>query len=152
MRIDFTYCEGADKGIAPPAKATDGAAGYDIRANLPAHDREYGILIRAGEVLSIPTGISLACPENILCEVRSRSGLAKSSRVVVLNAPGTIDPDFRGQISVLLANLGREDFAVTHGMRIAQIVFVRFESLELFEVHELSGTERDTHGFGSTGY
>lgn len=151
MKVQFSYCQCADRSIAPPQKQTIGAAGYDVRANLHAEDREKGLVLESGASLAIPTGLSLASPDDLLCEARSRSGLAKSSSIVVLNSPGTIDPDYRGEISIILINHGASSFVVSHGMRIAQLVFTRFESPDLIEVDQLPNSDRAKNGFGSTG-
>lgn len=151
MRVQFSYCQYSDRSIPPPQKKTAEAAGYDIRANLLPECREKGLELKSGASIAVPTGIRLACPSGLLCEVRSRSGLAYSSSVVVLNSPGTIDPDYRGEVRILLINHGSSSFVVLHGMRIAQLVFILFEVPQLIEVAQLSGSTRAEGGFGSTG-
>lgn len=132
-----------------PERATGGAAGYDLCAAMSPGDSIY---ILAGSHARVPTGIALELPNPFLeAQVRPRSGLAAKHGVTVLNAPGTIDSDFRGEIQVILINQGKEVFTVTPGMRIAQLVFTRVELPTLEEAWDLTDTERGDGGFGSTG-
>ncbi len=134
----------AAPGLTPPAYATPGASGMDVRANEAA-------VIKAHRRGVVGTGLYIELPEGFEAQVRPRSGLALKHGVTVLNAPGTIDSDYRGEIRVILANLGEEDFVVEPGDRIAQIVFAPVTKAELEPADELSETERAGGGFGSTG-
>lgn len=134
--------------VDAPRYATSGAAGADLYA-APAADAP--IELPPGAYRAAPTGVALALPEGWEAQVRSRSGLAARHGVVVLNAPGTIDWDYRGEISVLLINHGAEPFLVERGMRIAQLVFARAAQAVFAEVDALSDTSRGHGGFGSTG-
>lgn len=129
-----------------PQYATAQSAGVDLRANVA----EPVILPPMGRAL-IPTGLFLQLPEGWEAQVRPRSGLAIKNGVTVLNSPGTIDADYRGEVGVVLINLSTEDFVVEDGDRIAQMVFARFEKGEFVEVEALDETERGAGGFGHTG-
>ena len=128
-----------------PEYQTTLSAGCDVCANLT-----YPKWLEPGQIETIPTGLSIAVPPGYELQVRSRSGLAKKG-VVVANGVGTIDADYRGEIQVLLINLGKEKFQVDKGMRIAQLVLSRVEQIKWESVSELDETERGTGGFGSTG-
>ncbi|MCD8162550.1 MAG: dUTP diphosphatase [Synergistaceae bacterium] len=134
----------AAEGVTIPAYATPGSSGMDIRANEAA-------VIKAGERGCVGTGLYLEMPEDCEAQVRPRSGLALKHGVTVLNTPGTIDSDYRGEIRVILANFGKEDFKIEPGDRIAQMVFATVTQVELEAAAELGDTERATGGFGSTG-
>jgi dUTP pyrophosphatase len=134
------------EGLELPAYATAGAAGCDLRAAVSAPRR-----VAPGERALIPTGISVAIPEGFEGQVRMRSGLALKKGLILPNAPGTIDSDYRGEVCVLLANLGAEAVEVARGDRIAQLVFAPVARARLEVVVELPGTPRQTGGFGSTG-
>lgn len=151
MEVSFAYTKDADLKVDPPSKQTLGSAGFDIRANLLQADRELGVSLSVGEIVAIPTGIMLAMPDYVVCDLRSRSGLAQNFGIVVLNSPGTIDSDFRGEITVLLINHGREGQTINHGDRVAQLVFLQALAPELIQVTELDRTVRGKDGFGSTG-
>jgi dUTP pyrophosphatase len=129
-----------------PAYATEGAAGFDLLAAIP----EDFTLLR-GARLAVPCGIALALPLGFEAQVRPRSGLALNHGVTLLNAPGTIDSDYRGEIKAVLINHGDAPFVITRGMKIAQIVIARHETATLTEVAELPPTARGAGGFGSTG-
>lgn len=130
-----------------PAYQTADAAGLDLTAALPDGSVTLGPLDRA----LIPTGLVFQIPQGYEGQVRPRSGLAVKSGITVLNAPGTIDSDYRGEIKVPLVNLGAEPFTVVHGMRIAQVVFAAVARMEPVEVGFVDETVRGTGGFGSTG-
>jgi len=130
-----------------PAYQSKGAAGLDLLAAVP----EDGVTIDAGATATVPTGISIAIPQGFEGQVRPRSGLAARHAVTVLNAPGTIDADYRGEICVLLINHSRESFIVTRGMRIAQLVIAPVVYAQIRTVDRLTETKRGTGGFGSTG-
>jgi dUTP pyrophosphatase len=131
-----------------PAYATDGAAGLDLVAAVPATEP---LAIAPGAWAAVPTGLILEIPAGYQGEVRPRSGLALQHGVTILNAPGTIDSDYRGEVRVLLVNLSQEKFTVTRGMRVAQIVFMPVTRVSLGESSTLDTTARGGGGFGSTG-
>lgn len=135
------------QGLDLPAYQSAGAAGMDLVAALPVNSK---VVIEPGARDSIPTGIALALPAGFEAQVRPRSGLALRSGVTVLNAPGTIDADYRGEILVILINHGREAYEIVRGARIAQLVFSRVEQMALVE-GDLDDTARGAGGFGSTG-
>ena len=127
-----------------PARATPHAAGYDVRA---AVDVE----LAPGQIALVPTGLALELPEGIECQVRPRSGLALKHGITLPNSPGTIDPDYRGELGIIVQNLGREIFRIGRGERVAQLVFARFEAPIVEEVEGVAETARGSGGFGSTG-
>jgi dUTP pyrophosphatase len=129
-----------------PEYATDGSAGMDIYACV-----EDKIIIKPGEIAVIPTGIAIELPDGYEAQIRPRSGLALKYGITLLNTPGTIDPDYRGEIKIIVINLGRDDFTVNRGDRIAQMVISRFSRVEWEETDELENTERGEGGFGHTG-
>jgi dUTP pyrophosphatase len=129
-----------------PAYATPQSAGMDLRANLDAP-----ITLRPLERKLIPTGLHIALPEGYEAQVRPRSGLALKHGLTVLNTPGTIDADYRGEIGVVLVNLSQEDFVINDGERIAQMVIARHEQGDFVVVEELDETERGEGGYGHTG-
>ena len=131
---------------ALPAYATVGSAGMDIIAALAEP-----MLLEPGAIVMIPTGIAIALPQGFECQVRSRSGLAAKHGIFALNAPGTIDSDYRGEIKVILANSGKASYAIQPGERIAQLVIARYETVQWELVDSLDETERGIGGFGSTG-
>lgn len=134
------------KDLELPHYATEGSAGLDLKA---AIDEE--TVIRPMERKLIPTGLSMAIPDGYEAQIRPRSGLAFKKGITVLNTPGTIDSDYRGEVKVLLINLGTEDFVVEKGMRIAQLVVKKYEKIEWNEVESLDDTSRAGGGYGSTG-
>ena len=131
-----------------PAYETAGAAGLDLRAAVP---ESAPLALAPGARLAVPTGLVLEVPEGFEGQVRPRSGLALKHGVTCLNSPGTIDCDYRGEVKVILANLGAEPFIVTRGMRIAQLVIAPVATAQIVEVRELSESARGAGGFGSTG-
>jgi dUTP pyrophosphatase len=137
---------GADLPL--PAYQSAHAAGLDLLAAVPAHAP---VVIPPGERAMIPTGIAIALPHGTEGQVRPRSGLALRHGVTVLNSPGTVDADYRGEIQVILVNLGQNSFAVERGMRIAQLVFAATLQGTFCEVASLDETTRGVGGFGSTG-
>ncbi len=136
------------EALPAPAYATSGAAGLDLIAAVPETEP---LAILPGARAAIPTGLILEIPVGYQGEVRPRSGLALRHGVTVLNAPGTIDSDYRGEVRVVLVNLGQEKFIVTRGMRVAQIVFMPVTRVSLRENSALDATARGDGGFGSTG-
>jgi len=142
MRIEVV-----NRGHHPlPVYATTQSAGMDLRANI-----EEPVVLKPMERRLIPTGLYIALPEGYEAQVRPRSGLALKHGITVLNAPGTIDADYRGEIGVVLVNLSQEDFVVCDGERIAQMVVARYEQAAFVEVEELGQTERGQGGYGHTG-
>ena len=129
-----------------PRYQTADAAGMDLHAALDAP-----MQLAPGAVAAVPTGLAMAIPRGFEGQVRPRSGLAAKHAVTVVNAPGTIDADYRGEVKVLLINHGREPFPIAHGDRVAQLVITPVAQAELAVVEELSDTERGAGGFGSTG-
>lgn len=129
-----------------PAYATEMSAGMDLKANISE-----AVLLEPLQRAMIPTGIYLALPEGTEAQVRPRSGLAAKFGISVLNAPGTIDADYRGEVKVILVNLSNEPFTINPGERIAQLVLARYERIEWDEVETLDETCRGEGGFGSTG-
>lgn len=129
-----------------PKRASAYAAGFDLVA---ANDEP--IVIARGKRALVPTGVAMALPQGFEAQVRPRSGLAVKNGITVLNAPGTIDADYRGEIKAVLVNHGEEDFVVTRGMRVAQLVIARFEAPVWVETSSLPDSVRGVGGFGSTG-
>ncbi len=144
MKVEIKRLEGNDLEL--PSYETKNSAGMDLRACITEN-----IVLKKGERKLIKTGISIALPENYEAQVRPRSGLALKNGITVLNTPGTIDADYRGEIGVILINLGDSDFTIERGMRIAQMVIAPVVQAELVEVKELDETSRGEGGFGSTG-
>jgi dUTP pyrophosphatase len=134
------------KEVSLPKYETNGSSGMDLAANIDAN-----INIDPGKTAIIPTGLALSIPEGFEVQIRPRSGLAAKQKISVLNTPGTIDADYRGEIKVILINLGQEPFKVEKGLRIAQMVVCPIVQAQLKEVDDLSETERGKDGFGSTG-
>lgn len=127
-----------------PARATPHAAGYDVRA---AADVE----LAPGAIALVPTGLVMELPEGVECQVRPRSGLALKHGITLPNSPGTIDPDYRGELGIIVQNLGGAVFRLARGERIAQLVFARFEAPVMEEATAVGETARGSGGFGSTG-
>jgi dUTP pyrophosphatase len=133
-------------GLPVPSYATPASAGVDLAAAVTAD-----ITLAPGERAAVPTGLAIALPEGYEAQIRPRSGLALRHGITVLNSPGTIDADYRGEIQIILANLGGESVTVTRGQRIAQLVVAPVVRVAWQEVAELPGSGRGTGGFGSTG-
>jgi len=134
------------KGLNLPNYATELSAGVDLEAAV-----ETPVTLKPGERQLIPTGLAIALPEGYEAQVRPRSGLAFKNGVTVLNSPGTIDADYRGEVKVILANLGTEPFTVERGMRVAQMVVAQYTRVNFNLVEQLDETARGAGGFGSTG-
>ncbi len=134
------------ENLGLPAYATEHAAGMDLCAAVSGE-----VVLQPGQRVLIPTGLSIALPAGYEAQVRPRSGLALKNGVTVLNSPGTIDADYRGEVQVILANLGTENFVVTRGMRIAQMVVAQYSRVLWQQSEQLSATARGAGGFGSTG-
>ena len=129
-----------------PEYATPYSAGMDLRASLDSP-----LILKPLERILVPTGIFIELPTGYEAQIRPRSGLAAKSGITVLNAPGTIDADYRGEVKVILVNLSKEDFQINNGERIAQMVIAKHEKVIWWQVDELSDTERGTGGFGHSG-
>ncbi|MFC3746346.1 MULTISPECIES: dUTP diphosphatase [Paenibacillus] len=135
-----------NEDVSLPRKMSEQASGYDLYAAVDSD-----VVLEPGARALIPTGISLAMPDGLEAQIRPRSGLALKHGITCLNTPGTIDADYRGEIKVLLINLGQEPFAIARNERIAQMVFQAVPAVTLVEVEELSATVRGEGGFGHTG-
>jgi len=134
------------KDIILPKYETSGSSGLDLSANIKTP-----VKIEPGKTTIIPTGVSVSIPKNFEIQIRPRSGLAAKNQITVLNTPGTIDADYRGEIKVILINLSKETFVVENGARIAQMVMCPVIKAKLKEVDSLDNTSRGSGGFGSTG-
>lgn len=146
VTVTFLRLDAEDGDIALPSYATEGSAGMDVRACV----RE-PLVLQPGERAAIPTGLAVEIPPGYELQVRPRSGLALGAGVTCLNSPGTIDSDYRGEIRVILANLGQAEHAVRRGDRIAQLVLAPVVRADIRQAAELSRTGRGDGGFGSTG-
>jgi dUTP pyrophosphatase len=129
-----------------PKYETTGSAGMDLTASI-----DEDIIIKSGEIKLIKTGIAIALEKGFEAQIRPRSGLALKNGITVLNTPGTIDSDYRGEICVILINHSKLDFIVSRGMRIAQMIIAKYEQAEIISVENLDETVRGSSGFGSTG-
>ena len=134
------------KNVTLPKYETNGSSGMDLAANI-----ENEIEIGPGKTAIIPTGLAVSIPKNFEIQIRPRSGLAAKNQISVLNTPGTIDADYRGELKVILINLGSKSFKVEKGLRIAQMILCPIVKAKLIEVETLEETIRGTGGFGSTG-
>jgi dUTP pyrophosphatase len=128
-----------------PERATQHAAGYDVRS------AEGPVTLVPGEIRLVSTGLAMELPEGVECQVRPRSGLALKHGITLPNSPATIDPDYRGEVRIILQNLGNEPVTLERGERVAQLVFARFEAPDIVLAERLSETARGDGGFGSTG-
>ncbi len=151
MDLRYKWVDEADRSFGPPAAATKGSAGVDVRANLRVDDRCRGIMLCPMERILIPTGLRIEVPVGFELQLRPRSGLSLHHGVSLINSPGTIDCDYRGEIGVILINLGRYKYVVRHGDRIAQMVLCPVTSIEFGITNEFEESERGKGGFGSTG-
>lgn len=136
------------EGLELPAYETSGSAGFDLRAALPSDRR---VVLNPGRRILVPTGLIFEIPQGFEVQIRPRSGLALKHGITCLNTPGTIDSDYRGEVQVLLINLGSEEFHISRGMRIAQAVIAPVAQAIFEERQDVSQTARNTGGFGSTG-
>jgi dUTP pyrophosphatase len=133
-------------GLDLPSYATNQSAGMDLLAAI-----NEDVVLSPGARKLIPTGIAMSLPIGYEAQIRPRSGLALKNGITLMNSPGTIDADYRGEVGVILVNLGQENFTVTRGMRIAQMIIAQYASVTIREVADLEETERGSGGFGSTG-
>jgi dUTP pyrophosphatase len=137
-----------DDSFDLPFYATEGAAGADIRASLP---EKKSLIVKPGERVLVPTGLSMEIPMGYEVQVRPRSGLSLKSSLMVVNSPGTIDCDYRGEVNIIIGNFGKEDYVIEHGLRIAQLVLSPVIQARFVTTDSLSETGRGAGGFGSTG-
>jgi dUTP pyrophosphatase len=147
IKVDVLQLPHAE-GLPLPAYQSSQAAGLDLLAAVP---EQAPLVLAAGQYAMVPTGLAIALPEGFEAQVRPRSGLAARHGVTVLNSPGTVDADYRGEINVLLVNLGQEAFTIRRGERIAQMIVAPVTRVELARADSLSATARGSGGFGSTG-
>lgn len=150
-KIRMIWTDGADDKLPLPSYESAGAAGADLRANFPEDARENGLTLAPGARALVPTGLAVEIPQGFEIQIRPRSGLALKEGLALVNAPGTIDADYRGPLGVIVINLGQDPIHITHGQRIAQavvapVVVARFEIVD-----GLAESARGTGGFGSTG-
>ncbi|MBR3370353.1 MAG: dUTP diphosphatase [Rhodobacteraceae bacterium] len=151
VTLTFQRLPDSDATVALPDYATSGAAGADIRANFPPPLRGAGLTLAPMARALVPTGLACAVPHGFELQIRARSGLALKHGLALVNAPGTIDSDYRGPIGVIMVNLGSEAFTIEHGMRIAQIVIAPVVQARIALTDKLDATDRAEGGFGSTG-
>ena len=146
--IKMKWMKGADRNVGLPSYETEGSAGMDLRANIEGRQV---IVLNPGETALIPIGLRMEIPKGYEAQIRARSGLALKQSIAVLNSPGTVDSDYRGEIGVILHNAGRVTFIVKHGMRIAQMVVSPVVQAHIELSNRISDTSRGDGGFGSTG-
>lgn len=146
MKINIKRISNKFSDIPLPAYATEGSSGMDLRA---AIDDE--LVLKHGEFILVPTNLIFEIPKGYEIQVRPRSGLAAKNGIGILNSPGTIDSDYRGEVKVILFNFGKEDFIIKRGDRIAQIILSKSLNFSIEEVEEISTTQRGKGGFGHTG-
>ena len=151
LTLRIRHTSGADENIPIPKYATNGSSGADLRANFPKSIRNFGKILMPGCRSLIPTGLMMEIPEGHEVQIRPRSGLAIKNGVTVLNSPGTIDCDYRGEVAVILINSGDKEFKISHGDRIAQMVVAEVVQMKFLLSKDLAETERGATGFGSTG-
>lgn len=144
MKIQFKKLD--NRAIIPEYKTT-GSAGFDL--NVLLDTEEY--ILKKGEIKLFKTGLAMSLPDGYEAQIRSRSGLSLKNGIIVLNSPGTVDSDYRGEIGIILMNCGNEDYKVEHLSRIAQMVIAKYEKADIEVVEELDNTDRGDGGFGSTG-
>jgi dUTP pyrophosphatase len=149
--VRVLWDEAADRTLGLPVYATAGAAGADVRANLPEAERAGGLVLAPMERRVVPTGIRVEIPEGYEIQVRPRSGLALRHGITLPNTPGTIDSDYRGSLGVLLVNLGSAPYRITHGDRIAQLIVAPVVRARFEAAAALGASARGEGGFGSTG-
>lgn len=146
LKIRINRISPSTNDVSLPSYATDGSAGMDIFAAV-----EKDLTVQPGTTVLVPTGFSIELPQGFEAQIRPRSGLAIKQSIGLMNAPGTIDSDYRGEVKVILTNFGKEDFIVHRGDRIAQMIISRYERIEWEESRTLNDTSRGAGGFGSTG-
>ena len=151
LEVVVSWTKEADQDLGLPKFETEGAAGADLRANFNTELRSSGVSLAPLQRELIPTGLCFEIPSGVEGQLRPRSGLALKYGLTLLNSPGTIDSDYRGPIGLIMINMGEFDFKITHGMRIAQIVFAATLKVQFKVSRNLRQTIRSNSGFGSTG-
>lgn len=151
IEVKVLKLEHYDETLALPSYETTGAAGADIRASLPSKQRGEGLVIEPGKRVLVPTGLAMEIPHGYEIQVRPRSGLSFKTSLLVVNSPGTIDHDYRGEVKIILGNFGDENEVISHGDRIAQFILAPVTQAKYVSETSLSDTERGAGGFGSTG-
>jgi len=151
INVNVMRVAGSDLAVEIPAYETAGAAGMDLRANFKDDLRGSGVTLKTGERALIPTGLAFALPFGYEAQIRPRSGLALKKGVALVNSPGTIDCDYRGEVGIIIINHGADPFEINHGDRIAQVVFAPVTRGAFTVVDDLDETDRGAGGFGSTG-
>ena len=151
LEVAVSWTKEADQGLGLPKFETDGAAGADLRANFTKEFRSSGLSLAPLQRELVPTGLCFEIPSGVEGQLRPRSGLALKHGLTLLNAPGTIDSDYRGPVGLIMINMGKFEFKITHGMRVAQIVFASTLKVQFKVSKNLSQTIRSNSGFGSTG-
>lgn len=151
VSVELLVLPARDPGLPMPGYATAGAAGMDVQANLAPADRAAGLVLAPGARTLIPTGLALGLPPGFEAQMRPRSGLALRDGLTLLNSPGTIDADYRGEIGIILINHGQAPVTIAHGARIAQMVIAPVACAAFVRVEALETTARGAGGFGSTG-
>lgn len=146
MKLKIKRVRAGFEDVPLPEYKTKGSAGMDLRAAI-----EKEIILNPGETVKVPTNLAVAVPAGYEMQIRSRSGLALNNQIVELNSPGTIDSDYRGEVCLIIHNLGKETFVIERGMRLVQALITPVVQPEIVEVEELDDTERGEGGFGSTG-
>ncbi|MFA5833658.1 MAG: dUTP diphosphatase [Bacteroidota bacterium] len=146
LKIRITRISELTNDVPLPTYATQGSAGMDIYAAVVNE-----MTVKAGETTLVPTGFSMEIPVGFEAQIRPRSGLALKSSIGLMNSPGTIDSDYRGEVKIVFTNYGKNDFVVKRGDRIAQMIVAKYERVEWEETHRLSETVRGSGGFGHTG-
>lgn len=149
--VKLKKLEHYDSELPLPGYETRGAAGADIRASLHPEQREDGLIIKPSERILVPTGLSMEIPDGYEIQIRPRSGLSYKTGLMVVNSPGTIDADYRGELKIILGNLGDTAQNIAHGDRVAQMILSPVTQALFSVADELSETERGAGGFGSTG-
>lgn len=144
MLIKFKKLD--ERAIIPEYK-TPGSAGFDLQVLINSEKE----ILKKGEIKLFKTGLAMALPNGYEAQVRSRSGISLKNGIIVLNAPGTVDSDYRGEVGIIVMNCGSEDFVVENGMRLAQMIIAKYEKADIEVVDNLDETERNSGGFGSTG-
>lgn len=148
MEIRLKTLDHYDPSFELPFYATEGAAGADIRASVP---EKKSIVVKPGERVLVPTGLAMEIPLGFEVQVRPRSGLSLKSPLLIVNAPGTIDCDYRGEVNIIVGNFGTQDYVIEHGLRIAQLVLAPVTQARFVTTQALGETQRGAGGFGSTG-
>lgn len=151
VKVNVLKLEHFDATFELPLYQTEGAAGADIKASFPADQRESGLTIKPFERVLIPTGLAMEIPHGYEVQVRPRSGLSFKTSLMVVNSPGTIDSDYRGEVKIIMANIGNTEVTVNHGERLAQLILAPVTQAIFTEEANLSETDRGAGGFGSTG-